>query len=135
MKLYRLTDVAVEVPLVEGTAEIFMDNGPEEGVVVEYQEIDPLVFNVCWNIGKRQQSVGSDIYLRAGNRLVASFIITPNDKSVRAGIVFPNGDREYRTGTDTVVYSKEIEKSGLYRIFVENLNDTEVTVDWTYVVR
>lgn len=138
VKLYRLTDVAVEVPLVESTAEIFMDNGPEEGIIVEYGEINPMIerdasiATFIWNIKKKRQMITGDIYLRTGDPFFINARVTPENKLVNVGIVFPNGNRQYVTGTGDVIYRTNIPKSGLYQVFVENISDVEINVTGAY---
>ena len=137
VKLYQLTDVAVELPVTESTLEVFMDDGPGEGVVIEYQEIDPLAADFCWVIEKNSQKVSSRINLKAKDNIGITVSGTPHNKRIKVGIVSSMGNRQYMiytTGTGIKMFSYQIEKSGAYQIFMENLSDEEVTVKWDYMI-
>lgn len=89
------------------------------------------------------QGVGVDVYKRtdrfeacAGERITVSFIIEPEDVTIRMGIQELDGTLRYVQTSGSVNHTFAVHKDGDYRVFVQNISKTHyVAVSGSYFVR
>lgn len=64
----------------------------------------------------------------AGGKITLTVSVKPDDVSIKAGIIYPDGSKVYVRGSDSIYYRFSVEKAGKYRIYIDNDSDTPVTV-------
>lgn len=63
-----------------------------------------------------------------GGRITLTVTVKPSNMSVKAGIIYPDGSKVCVKGNDIISYTFSVEKAGKYRIYIDNENDSSVTV-------
>ncbi|MBC5743281.1 M56 family metallopeptidase [Lachnospiraceae bacterium MD308] len=134
---YEATSSETELPLPPKLQE-YEESGETEGIVEEIGEVDELSrssksFN--WSIASGIRKKSAEFSAKAGNSIGIMVMVSPADKSVRVGIIKPDGTRRYVTGKGTVQNTFSISQSGTYQVYVENASGTKVTVEGTYIVK
>ena len=82
--------------------------------------------------GKNQAANLKSIRISGKNMITVSLSISPTDKRVKYGIVTPEGNLRYVYGTGMCAHTFEVTQSGTYKIYVENVDSSEVTIRGTY---
>ncbi|MEY8430207.1 M56 family metallopeptidase [Lachnospiraceae bacterium 48-42] len=131
--MYDATDVEEEVPPSPELPE-YEESGEIPGIVEETGEIEMFsrsgtAFNFNWTVANGVRKVTDEFSAEAGGQITITVIVSPSNKSVKVGIVKPNGKRSYTTGSGTVCKSFSLNASGKYKVFVENNSGTKVTVN------
>ena len=83
-------------------------------------------------LGKKQAANLKSISISGKNMITVSLSISPTDKRVKYGIVTPEGNLRYVYGTGMCAHTFEVTQSGTYKIYVENVDSSEVTIRGTY---
>ena len=83
-------------------------------------------------LGKKQAANLKSIRISGKNMITVSLSISPTDKRVKYGIVTPEGNLRYVYGTGMCAHTFEVTQSGTYKIYVENVDSSEVTIRGTY---
>ena len=63
-----------------------------------------------------------------GGKITITVSVKPDDISIKAGIIYPDGSMLYVRGSDSIYQRFTVEKAGRYRIYIENDSDTPVSV-------
>lgn len=131
--MYDATDVEEEVPPSPELPE-YEESGEIPGIVEETGEIEMFsrsgtAFNFNWTVANGVRKVTDEFSAEAGGQITITVIVSPSNKSVKVGIVKPDGKRSYTTGSGTVCKSFSLNASGKYKVFVENNSGTKVTVN------
>ena len=63
-----------------------------------------------------------------GGKITITVSVKPDDISIKAGIIYPDGSMVYVRGSDSIYQRFTVEKAGRYRIYIENDSDTPVSV-------
>lgn len=134
---YDTTDVAVEEGL-DPELEEYEESGETEGIIEETGEINEVMrstktFNWSVASGVRKTSLGFSA--KSGGSILLSAAISPTNKTVRIGIVEPNGNRRYVSGNGYLSKSFSLTKTGTYKVYVENNSGTKVSAEGSYIVK
>lgn len=134
---YEATSSETELPLPPKLQE-YEESGETEGIVEEIGEVEELSrssksFN--WSIASGIRKTSAKFSAKAGGIIMISVIASPADKSVRVGIIKPDGTRRYVTEKGYVYNTFSIDQSGTYQVYVENASGTKVTAEGTYMVK
>lgn len=135
--MYRATVFSEEVEAPEALP-VYEDDGRAEGIIEEVGEIEALTERASgftWTVENGVQKTSSAFSAKSGGEITLTVVISPTNKTVRAGIIKPDGKRQYVTGSGTLSNTFSLSQSGSYKIFVENTSGTKVTVDGSYFVR
>ena len=98
--MYDATDVAVEEELDPELVE-YEESGETEGIVEEIGEVNgetrsSKIFN--WSVASGVRKTSSGFSAKSGGSILLSVAISPTNKTVRAGIIEPGGNRRYVSG-------------------------------------
>ena len=63
-----------------------------------------------------------------GGKITITVAVKPDNISIKAGIINPDGTMVYVRGSDSIYQRFTVEKAGKYRIYIENDSDTPVSV-------
>ena len=135
--MYRATVVSEEVEMPKALP-VYEDDGRAEGIIEEVGEVEVLTRNTSqfnWTIENGMQKTGGEFSAKAGEKITLTVDVSPTNRTVRAGIVKPDGKRQYVTGSGTIYNTFSLSQSGTYKIFVENTSGARVTVEGSYFVR
>lgn len=136
VRLFDATVVMIEVEPVEYEPfTVYTDNGPVPGVAVEVGDIDQAssnIYNFYWTIDSNVQKVSGLYYISAGSHINIMMNVVPSD--VKVGIIDASGKRTYSISSGFLSGYFTVSSSGYYKIFVENLSASSVTVEATYAI-
>ena len=83
--------------------------------------------------------VNPDVSLKSGgfyksynSTVSVTVIANPSNKTIRIGVIQPNGILYYVEGQGTISHSFNVRHSGTCYIYVKNVSDTKVTVSGAY---
>lgn len=135
--VYDATDVEEEEMASPEMPE-YEESGETEGIVEEIGEVDIMSrssgsFNWSVSNGVRKTTTGFSAKSRGGISVTA--YISPIDKTVRAGIIEPDGTRRYITGKKYLSGDFSLNQSGTYKVYVENNSVAKITAEGTYYIR
>lgn len=138
--LHHLTTVEEEeeyVPWVNDHEE-YTEEGYAEGIVVRTGEIYKITrssVGMEWTINGGEAAETEAFYCKKGDTISVNMGISPENISVKVGIIKPDGKKTYIWGKgDKVAHDFSVSVSGSYKVFVENGTGTAVDVDGTYRV-
>lgn len=106
-----------------------------EEVVGEVNQLLKSSSEFNWTILRKISTRTTPIYLEAGQSVVIALFITPDDMNVNFGIKDSKGNRTYVTGSGEVSHFFDINESGYYCIYVENLNNVTIEVEGGYIIK
>ena len=110
---------------------------PHRLTIVEGEVIEQLrgAHAFAWDVraGYRMYSPWFDC--EAGDDLVVTVLVDPDNVSIRVGLEDSMGYRYYVVGSDTIAHGYDITSSGEYRIYVQNDSSTDVAVNGSYLIR
>lgn len=134
---YDATDVATEEESLEELIE-YEESGETEGIVEETGEINEVArstktFN--WSVASGVRKTSSGFSASSGGKISVSADISPTNKTVRVGIVEPDGTRRYVSGKSFVSNSFSLTKTGTYKVYVENTSGTTITAEGSYIIK
>ena len=89
---------------------------------------------ISWSVDNMVLMQTESFSVSEGGSVVVSVSISPTDKEVKVGIITPEGVERYVKGTEDIYYKFELEISGEYQVFVENISGTTVQVEGHYTV-
>ena len=132
-------DATVVMNEIEPPAPLphYTDDGPAPGIIVEedgFEQVTPRTANIEWTVGANTQKSTGKFYVSAGSIIAVTVSIEPSNKTVKAGVIWPDGTRDYVTGSGVLYAPFTAPSSGYYKVFVENGNSTSVTVEGSYIV-
>lgn len=125
---------AEDVKMVEYEAAAF-----EEGVTVEKGEVDYRTrdgsYAYAWTIGKNSAKKSEDFNASSGGSITVSATASP-DVSFRMGIIEPGEKLRYVNSKDGYAAHKfELDKDGVYSVYVQNMTDGTISVGGSYYVK
>lgn len=133
--LYKATVLEVEEQVIEDQYIEYWEEPDESWVAEEGEVMDdgrssrvPFEWTVEANASKKTPS----FEMSSGGYITVDVSVEPTDLNVRAGIIEPDGEKRYITGSDTIHHSFSLDQSGGYMVFVENLNSVKVSVEGYY---
>lgn len=131
---YDATEVAIEE---EPNPELpeYEEMGETEGITEEIGEVDEVSrsrSNFEWTVGNGVRKTTDGFSAKSGGSITLTVDATPGDRSIRAGIVEPGGNRRYMTGKGNLYRKFSLTKSGTYKVYVENNSGVKVTVNGSY---
>ena len=139
--LHHLTTVEEEeeyVPWVDDYEE-YTEEGYAEGIVVKTGDVNSATrsrVTFDWTVGGGEAVETEAFTCKEGDTISVSMGVSPENISVKVGIVKPDGKKTYIWGKGKEVEHKfTASVSGSYKVFVENVTSTTVEViDGTYRV-
>ena len=138
--LHHLTTVEEEeeyVPWVDDYVE-YTEEGYAEGIVVRTGEIYRITRSYVgmeWTINGGEAAETEAFSCKKGDTISVSMGISPDNISVKVGIIKPDGTKTFIWGKGSEVEHKfSVSASGSYKVFVENGTGTAVDVDSSYRV-
>ena len=103
-----------------------------DGEVEENARASSATFN--WTVYPNSLTrTAKTIRAEAGEWISVS-VRNPSGRTIRAGIIHPNGSKRYVSGTTKVSHTFTISETGYYRVYVENPGDTTISVSGVYDV-
>lgn len=72
---------------------------------------------------------------KAGSRISVSLSVTPEDASIKVGVVDSAGEREYITGEGAISNVFSVKEDGTYHIFIENQGSGSIEIEGLYNIR
>ena len=135
--VYDATDVEEEEMASPEMPE-YEESGETEGIVEEIGEVDIMSrssgsFN--WSVSNGVRKTTTGFSAKSGGGISVTAYISPIDKTVRAGIIEPDGTRRYITGKKYLSGDFSLNQSGTYKVYVENNSGAKITAEGTYYVR
>ncbi|MCM1496532.1 MAG: M56 family metallopeptidase [Bacteroides sp.] len=101
-------------------------------VIQEDDTVQPRSGIINWTVENKVVKQTAQFDKNAGDTIYVSVIVTPTDKTVRVGILEPDGQLRYVTGSGSIVHSFTVSKEGKHRVYVYNNSGTTVTVTGAY---
>ena len=139
--LYHLTDVGEEEEYVLWTNEYeeYTEEGNREGIVIRTGEVNQLTHSRVgfeWTVGGGELMETEAFSCEKGDIISVNMGISPDNISVKVGIIKPDGKKTYIWGKGSdVTHELSVSSTGSYKVFVENGTKTTVEVnDGTYRV-
>ncbi|MBQ9609302.1 MAG: M56 family metallopeptidase [Lachnospiraceae bacterium] len=104
---------------------------------VEFKDLSTIVSTdtsgiVTGSLRTGESGASSDIYLDENINLNFAFIVEPQDRKVKIGIIFPDGVIKYISNDTIIGYDFLITQSGKYRIYVLNNSGENVEISISY---
>ncbi|MCI8580009.1 MAG: M56 family metallopeptidase [Dorea sp.] len=136
--------VAVETTVVETEEEMepelpeYEESGEPEGIIEEVGEVDKVSRGMNtfeWTVSNGIRKTTDGFSAKSGGSITLTVDVTPEDRTIRAGIIEPEGNRKYTTGKGYLSRKFSLTKSGTYKVYVENSSGAKVTVDGSYNVK
>lgn len=121
-----------ELQEFEGTAEEFAGMEIIEDSSGEQITARSRVGGIDWAVGNNSVRYTGGFKVNARGKIKVAVSIEPADKSVRVGIVKPDGKTSYVTGKNTIFHTFSITKTGTYKVFVMNKSGKKVSVSGSY---
>lgn len=97
-------------------------------VIQEDDTVQPRSGIINWTVENKVVKQTAQFDKNAGDTIYVSVTIAPSDKVVRVGILEPDGQLRYVTGSGTMVHTFTVNKTGKHRVYVYNNSGTTVTV-------
>ena len=108
--------VVIDVSQMRGGSTTYASNG-----MINNWVVNP---NVVLKSGGFNKSINSTVSV--------AVTATPNNKTIRVGVIQPNGVLYYVEGQGVLGHTFTVKKSGTCYIYVKNVSDTKVTVSGSY---
>ncbi len=122
----------------EATVTVYFipaDQIDNDNIVIMGEEMEPNsdgVHTFNWYVPAGSKYCTTSFHLDNGTQLSIAVALDPDDKTVRAGLEYPNAVEYCVEGTEVLSYTFTASMSGGYRFYVENLSDTEVHAYGSY---
>lgn len=120
-----------EIPGVEYEADGF-----EPGVIVEEGEVNEKArssTSFTWTIKGNMARRSSGYKAKSGGTISVSVTTSPS-KSIRAGIIEPDGTMRYVNGEGGAYHSFSLDQTGTYYTYVQNMTSSEIAAAGSYSV-
>ncbi len=89
---------------------------------------------ISWSVDNNVLKQTESFPASKGGSIEVYVSISPADKEVKVGIITPEGMERYIKGTGSIYHKFELDVSGEYQVFVENISGTTVQADGLYTV-
>lgn len=113
----------------------------DEGYTEEVGEVEApanystrAVWGLNWDIAKNMSKRTDYFDVTGGKKIAISVNISPSDAVVRAGIIKPDGSREYVEGHGSFMYIFDAATTGKYSVYVQNVSGVAIHVDGAYYI-
>lgn len=136
---------AYQATTVEEDGGTFTDNGyevfreafdmnDENAVLMEdTEQINRATKGFTWSVPKGKMYYTTSFFKTKGSSIQIMVNPSPANKTIRIGVIEPSGVKVFIHGQGNMYYNHVCEKTGTYRMFVENISDTTVTVNGSYI--
>ena len=85
-----------------------------------------------WTITNGHSATSGKFYSYSGGSITISVAIVPSNKTVRVGIVQPDGVKRYVEGNGSVGHSFSVTQTGYHKVYIANDSGTTVTANGVY---
>lgn len=117
---YVETETALDVAEVEGETELIT-----AGVTGA---------SFSWTISKNTL-VKSSSFSASSGKTISIGVNNPSGASIRVGIILPNGNKKYVTSSSYIIsHNFSVSTTGSYRVFVQNMSGSTISVSGNYYV-
>lgn len=96
------------------------------------QEATGGIFN--WTVDHNAMRCTAGFQVNAGRKIRIAIDLEPGDRTVKAGIMKPDGKISYVSGKHSLSHTFCISMTGTYKVFVSNSSGKSVTVRGSYVI-
>ena len=134
-----------------------ISDGEDEGVLcddgyieyIEYPSDDELVgmeINIgeiaypdssgtinSWSISSGSSGTSGIFKAYNGGTIGVAVTVSPASKTVKVGIVQPDGTRRYVRGSAVITHNFELTQSGNYKVYIENISDVTITASGSFL--
>jgi beta-lactamase regulating signal transducer with metallopeptidase domain len=132
-QIYQATDVENADNAVAGDQYVeYIDDADSvdivevEGTVKTPRGSSSGTFN--WDIPGYVLKYTSSFSAKSGQTISVAGVISPSDKTVKVGIVQPDGTKRYINASGSFSHDFALDQTGSYNVYITNTNSTEVTV-------
>lgn len=115
--------------------EEYTEEGTAEGIVVRIGEVNrssrsyPSYASFEWTVGGGELVETEAFSCKTGDTISVNIGISPNNISVKVGIIKPDGKKTYIWGKGSnVTHEFSVSSDGSYKVFVENGTKTTVEI-------
>lgn len=84
-------------------------------------------------LGKSEAAVWENIRISGQNMITVSLSNNPFENEVRYGLIMPDGKLRYVYGSGMCSHAFEVGSAGTYKIYVENVSSSSITVSGGYL--
>ena len=84
-------------------------------------------------LGKSEAAVWENIRISGQNMITVSLSNNPFENEVRYGLIMPDGKLRYVYGSGMCSHAFEVGSTGTYKIYVENVSSSSITVSGDYL--
>ena len=84
-------------------------------------------------LGKSEAAVWENIRISGQNMITVSLLNNPLENEVRYGLIMPDGKLRYVYGSGMCSHAFEVGSAGTYKIYVENISSSSITVSGGYL--
>lgn len=122
-KAYHLVyDATVVETEVEMGAELpeYEEKEDVDGIVEEIGEIDNVSRSsksFDWSVKSGVRKISTEFSAKKGNNITLMVELTPDNKTVRAGIIEPDGNKRYIEGKGSLYRKFTLSKTGKYKVW------------------
>ncbi len=104
-------------------------------VIVQDAEMVPYdTWPVNWDVPAGKKYLTTSFKLTSGDKVSVAIVLSPDNKTVRVGLEYPDGSEHYVEGTAGLAHVFTVPTTGSgYHFYVENISDTEVNARGSYV--
>lgn len=139
-EVYENTVEEREIPSGEGKKlkgyEDFVKNYAEMQIIKQEdtnsQEATGGILN--WTVDHNAMRCTAGFQVKVGRKIRIEFDLEPGDRTVKAGIMKPDGKISYVSGNHSLSHTFRVAMTGTYKVFVSNSSGKAVTVRGSYVI-
>ena len=84
-------------------------------------------------LGKNESANLKSISITGKNMITISLSVNPTGNKVKYGLVTPDGKLRYTYGSGMCSHAFEVGSAGTYKIYVENISSSSITVSGGYL--
>lgn len=135
--IYSETEVEIEEDglgntLIEYTEEA-TDSSAKNVIEIETNSLSRTVKGLDVTVSANTIAKTASFSANKDGTITVTVSVTPSNKSVRVGIIEPDGTKRYVTSSGTISHTFSLTATGSYRVFVENTNSVSVSVEGSYL--
>ena len=135
-RLFAQTKVEVEDVVVEETE--YEENFDASKVTIVYDGNEEQLPQgngdlTEQKLGKSEAAVWENIRISGQNMITVSLSNNPFENEVRYGLIMPDGKLRYVYGSGMCSHAFEVGSAGTYKIYVENVSSSSITVSGGYL--
>jgi hypothetical protein len=89
-----------------------------------------------WDINASAATTTPTFSASSGQKIGVVVLATSSSATFRAGIIEPDGTRRYiNSSGGTAAHSFELDQTGKYSVYVQNMGSSQITVSGTYTIQ